>query len=94
MVILTISAKIHPNKRQEFLQTVVALREEFQKEQECLSYHISQDIENENMVYLMTSWQTQDELEHHFQTRKFNVLLGAIHILSETSEMMVNELFT
>jgi len=91
MIILTISAKIRPNKRQEFLQTMLALRKEFQKEQGCLSYHTSQDVENENMFYLVTSWQTQDELESHFQTRKFNVLLGAIHILSETSEMTVNK---
>jgi quinol monooxygenase YgiN len=91
MIILTIHVKIHSNKRREFLQTVLALTKELQKKPGCLSYHTSQDIENENIFYFVTKWQTQNELETYFRTRNFNVLLGALHILSETSEMMINE---
>ena len=91
MVILTIYVKILPNKRREFLQTVLALAKELQKEQRCLSYYTSQDIENENIFYFVTRWQTQNELDTYFRTRNFNVLLGAMHILSETSEMTINE---
>lgn len=90
MIILTIRVKIRPNKRREFLQTVLALAKELPKEQGCLSYHTSQDIEDENMFYLVTRWQTKNELETYFRTRNFNVLLGAMHILSETSEMTIN----
>jgi quinol monooxygenase YgiN len=90
MTILTIRVKIRPNKRREFLQTVLALAKELQKEQRCLNYHTSQDIEDENMFYFVTRWQTRDELETYFRTRNFNVLLGAMHILSETSEMTIN----
>jgi quinol monooxygenase YgiN len=91
MVTLTICTKIRPHKRREFLQTVAALRKDFQQVQGCLSYHAFQDAADENMVYLVTGWQTQDDLEHHFQTRKFNVLLGAMHILAETSELKIND---
>lgn len=90
MIILTIRVKIRPNKRREFLQTVLDLAKEPQKEQGCLSYHSSQDIEDENMFYLVTRWQTKNELETYFRTRNFNVLRGAMHILSETSEMTIN----
>ena len=74
------------------MQTVLDLAKELQKEQGCLSYHSSQDIEDENMFYLVTRWQTKNELETYFQTRNFNVLLGAMHILSETSEMTINNI--
>jgi quinol monooxygenase YgiN len=91
MTILTIHVKTHSNKRREFLQTILALTKELQKKLGCLSYHTSQDIENENIFYFVTRWQTQNELETYFQTRNFSVLLGAMHILGETSEMMINE---
>ena len=72
------------------MQTVLALAKELQKEQGCLNYHTSQDVEDENMFYFVTRWQTKNELETYFRTRNFDVLLGAMHILSETSEMTIN----
>jgi quinol monooxygenase YgiN len=90
MIILTIRVKIRPNKRREFLQTILALAKDLQKKQKCLNYRTSQDIEDENIFYFVTRWQTRDELETYFRTRNFSVLLGAMHILSETSEMIIN----
>lgn len=49
-----------------------------------------QNLENENEFYLLEEWDTQESLKNHLRSDRFKVLRGAMVLLKESYEMMIN----
>lgn len=49
-----------------------------------------QNLENENEFYLLEEWDTQESLKNHLRSDRFKVLRGAMVLLKESYEMMMN----
>lgn len=76
-----------PAKRKEFLQTVQALIQSIRKEKGCIICSACQDIEDKNTFHLIESWENQQDLDKHFRSDLFAVLLGTKNFLSEPLEI-------
>jgi quinol monooxygenase YgiN len=48
----------------------------------CLSHHVFQDIEDENVFSLMDEWETREDLEYLLRSDRFGVLLGTKSLLT------------
>jgi quinol monooxygenase YgiN len=89
MVIITKRAIVDSNHQREFLQTAMALLNEFRKEKGCIRYHIYEDMEYRDVFVIFAEWETMDDLERHFKTRNYRILFGAIHSLGKNPEVWI-----
>jgi len=55
-----------------------------------LRCNFCQNLENENEFYLLEEWDTQESLKNHLRSDRFKVLRGAMVLLKESYEMMIN----
>ena len=91
MVIVIIKMSALPEKRLELKQTLQALTESTRRETGCLSHSVFQDIENDNRFSLVQTWENQAVLDNHLRSDEFTVLMGARSRLSQSAEIMMNE---
>jgi len=77
-------------KRLELSQTISSLIGFIRKEEGCLRCNFCQNLENENEFYLLEEWDTQESLKSHLRSDRFKVLRGAMVLLKESYEMMMN----
>jgi quinol monooxygenase YgiN len=79
-----------PKKRTELLQTLETLKNSTcQVDLGCVEYRFYQEGENENHIILMVEWQTQERLAAYQNSDQYKILMGAISILCESSEMKI-----
>ena len=55
----------------------------------CVGWHFSQDVEDENAFVLAQEWESQGDLDEHFQSETFEVLLGGANLLCDPPEIGV-----
>ncbi len=91
MVILTISVNARSIKRTELLSACRLITDQTRKEKGCLGSHLSQDIDNENLINLEETWEHRSYLDEHFRSDIFSALLGAMKLLGETHEIRIND---
>jgi quinol monooxygenase YgiN len=91
MVILRISVKAQMNKRNELLSACRLISDRTRQEKGCLDCRLSQDVDNENLIYLEETWERRSYLEEHFSSDIFCALLGAVKLLGETHEIRIND---
>ena len=91
MVTLRISVKVKMNKRNELLSACRLISDRTRQEKGCLDCRLSQDIDNENLIYLGETWKRRSYLEEHFSSDVFSALLGAVKLLGETHEIRIND---
>jgi len=87
MTKLIIRVKTRAHKELEFAQIMESLIKEFRKGPGCLSNHFKREQDSE--FRLASKWETMGELEEHFRSQLFSVLLGALHTLCESSEVKI-----
>ncbi len=83
MVIIRAIMNVLPEKQKEVKQTLLALIDQPKKGEGCLSYGISSDIEDGNIFYLISEWETRRHLEKFLRSDGFGVLLGTKSLLTE-----------
>ncbi|MBT4263694.1 MAG: antibiotic biosynthesis monooxygenase [Deltaproteobacteria bacterium] len=81
MIIVRIVLNVFPTKRLEFTQTLLSMIEPTGKETGCLSYALFCDIEDENRFNILGEWETREDLDNHFGSHRFSVLLGSKALL-------------
>ena len=87
MVTMTVIVKVKPEKRKEFLQALRSLNVD-QKEQEGLKkFTLYQKIDDHTGFSLTHEWETQEDCDRYLVAEKFRVLLGALKVLCEKSEI-------
>ncbi|MFC1580620.1 putative quinol monooxygenase [Thermodesulfobacteriota bacterium] len=91
MEILKISIKSRDAKRNELLRTCQVISKAVLLETGCKASNFSQDIVNENLIYLEQAWEDRSYLEEHFKSDVFSALLGAMKLLSDSYEIHIND---
>jgi len=79
-------------KIDEFVDSMCSLLPEFRKENGCLDCSVYQDFDEDHAFYIVTEWETDEAMQQHFMSQKFEVLIGAAKVLGETFEMIMAEI--
>lgn len=82
---------IQANKTDEFVESLRSLVSDFNKEKGCIGCSLYRDFEKENTFCMVGEWETRQDMENHFQSRNFEVLLGAASVLGNTFKMIITE---
>jgi quinol monooxygenase YgiN len=81
--------KVLSEKRMELSQTIASLTGSIRMEKGCKRCDFCLSIEDENRLFLLEEWDTQENLMIHLQSEHFKVLRGAMNLLKEPYEMIV-----
>lgn len=90
MILVIIRMDVLSGKRMELSQTIASLMGSIRKEKGCLRCNFCQNIEDENELYLIEEWETQESLKTHLRSDCFRVLRGAMNLLKKPYEMVVH----
>jgi quinol monooxygenase YgiN len=89
-IIAMLKMMASPKKRTELLQTLETLKNSTTKaDLGCVEYRFFQEDTHENNIILIMEWQTQDRWAAYQNTEQYKILLGAINLLCESSEMKI-----
>jgi len=87
MITVTIEMNALPAKRKELLQTIHELIPLMREEKGCLNSYVHMDTEDNNVLTLIEEWETRADVDTYKQSDYFRVLLGAMKLLTESSEI-------
>lgn len=90
MVHFLLSIEARSQKRSELLSACRMVAAETQREKGCLGCRISQDIDDENRIYLEETWSARPLLDAYFRSDVFSALFGAVKLLSVIKEFRIN----
>ena len=76
---------------EEFEKAFRSLWFKFLKEEGCENYDVAKDIENENTFFLVGEFDSQEAMSNHFQSKDFEVLLGAATVLGKIPKMVITQ---
>jgi quinol monooxygenase YgiN len=85
--------KVLSEKRMELSQTINLLIVSIRMEKGCNRCDFCQSMEDENRLFLLEEWDTQENLKSYLKSGRFRVLLGAMSLLREPYEMMFHTVF-
>ncbi len=87
MIAMTVAVKVKPEKREEFLQVMRSLRIDQDEQPGLLNSRLYQEIDDHTGFSLTHEWETQEDCDRYLLAKKFRVLLGALNVLCEKSEI-------
>ncbi len=93
MILVMIRMKVLPEKRMELSQTIALLIVSIRTEKGCQRCDFCQSTEDENELWLLEEWDTQENLNGHMKSERFRVLRGAMTLLKEPYEMRFHPAF-
>ena len=93
MVLIIIRMKVLSGKCIELSQTIDSLISSIKTEKGCKGCDFCQSMEDENELFLLEEWETQENLRSHLKSGRFKVLRGAMTLLKEPCEMMFHTVF-
>ena len=80
--------KVLSEKRMELSQTIASLTGSIRTEKGCKRCDFCQGMEDENRLFLLEEWDTQENIKNHLKSGRFRVLRGAMNLLKEPYEMV------
>ena len=83
MIVVKIAMNVLPEKQKELVQTLLPMIGSMEKGAGCLSYALFCDIEDKTLLNLLAEWQTRKDLDRHFRSELFGVLLGTRNLLNQ-----------
>jgi quinol monooxygenase YgiN len=83
MIIIRTTMKALPEKQKEVMQTLLSMSGPMRKEEGCLGYDVSCDIEDKSVFSLFEVWENRESLEDRLRSDRFGVLLGTKSLLKE-----------
>jgi quinol monooxygenase YgiN len=93
MILVIIRMKAPPEKHTELSQTIASLSGSIRMEKGCQRCDFCQSIKDGNRLFLLSEWDTRDNLRAHLKSDHFRVLRGAMKLLREPDEMMFYNVF-
>ena len=93
MILVIIRMNVLSEKRIELSQTIASLIVSIRMEKGCNRCDSCQNMEDENRLFLLEEWDTQQNLKSHLKSGSFKVLRGAMNLLKEPYEMMFHNGF-
>jgi quinol monooxygenase YgiN len=91
MPLYQIKIVIQEYKTDEFVDSLRSLVSGFRKEKGCLDYCVYKDLDEEHAFCIVAEWETDEAMQKHFLTQKFEVLIGAARVLGETFDIIMAE---
>ena len=83
MILVIIRMKVLCEKRVELSQTIALLIVSIRTEKGCQRCDFCQSTEDDNELWLLEEWDTQENLLSYLKSRRFKVLRGAMNLLRE-----------
>jgi quinol monooxygenase YgiN len=93
MILVIIRMKVLSEKRLELSQTIASLSGSIRTERGCRRCDFCQSIEDEDRLFLLEEWDTEENLMSYLKSGRFKVLRGAMNLLKEPYEIMYNTAF-
>jgi len=93
MILVIIRMKVLSEKRLELSQTIASLIGSIRMEKGCNRSDFCRGMEDENRLFLLEEWDTEENLKRHLESEHFRVLRGAMNLLNEPYEMMFHTVF-
>ena len=83
MILFIIHMRVPDGKRKELSQTITSLISSIRMENGCGRCDFFNDMKDENILYMLEEWKTEENFDAHRQSECFKVLRGAMHLLQE-----------
>ena len=93
MILIITRMKVLSEKRMELSQTIASLSDSIRMEKGCKRCDFCQGVEDENRLFLLEEWDTQESIMTHMKSDHFRVLRGAMNLLEEPYERMFHTVF-
>jgi quinol monooxygenase YgiN len=93
MILVIIRMKVPSEKRMELSQAITSLSGSIRMEKGCNRCDFCQSIKNENRLFLIEEWDTEENLKDHMNSKLYKVLRGATNLLGEPYEMRFHTFF-
>jgi quinol monooxygenase YgiN len=93
MILVITRMKVLSEKRMELSQTIASLSGSIALEKGCNRCNFCQSVEDENRLFLLEEWDTQENLMIHMKSERFKVFRGAMNLLQEPYERMFANVF-
>jgi quinol monooxygenase YgiN len=87
MVTMTVIAKVKPEKQRELLQVIRSLDDDSEKNEGLKNPALYRKIDDQTCICLMYQWETRQDWEQYLGAEKLKVLLGALKVLCERSDI-------
>ena len=88
MILAILRMKVPSEKRMELSQTIASLMGSIRTEKGCTRCDFCQGMEDENRLFLLEEWDTEENLVSYLKSARFRVLRGAMNLLTEPYEML------
>lgn len=82
---------IETDKVDEFIDSLPPLLRDIRKQKGCLEYRMYRDPEKETSFCILGEWNSNQNMENHFHTHNFEVLLGATKVLGQSFKLIITE---
>lgn len=86
MILVVTRMKVISEKRMELSQTITSLSGFIRKEKGCECCECCRSIEDEDLLFLLEEWDTDEHLAAHLKSENFRVIRGAMNLLKEPYE--------
>jgi len=93
MILVIIRMKVLSEKRLELSQTIASLSRSIKMESGCQRCDCCQSVEDENQLFLLEEWDSQEHLMTHLKSKYYRVLRGAMNLLQEPYERTFHTVF-
>jgi len=93
MILVVIRMKVLSEKRMELSQAIVSLIGSIRTEKGCNRCDFCQDVDDENRLFLLEEWDSQENIKSYMKSGRFRVLRGAMNLLEEPYQMMFYTVF-
>ena len=93
MILVITRMKVLSEKRLELSQTITSLSGSIRLEKGCNRCNFCQSIEDENRLFLLEEWDTEENLMTYMKSEHFRVLRGAMNLLKEPYERTCYNVF-
>jgi quinol monooxygenase YgiN len=93
MILVIIRMKVLSEKRMELSQTIASLIGSIRTEKGCKRCDFCQSMEDENRLFVLEEWESEENFKNHLKSRRFKVFRGAMNLLKEPYEMMFHTVF-
>ena len=87
MLKMMVTVKLQDGKQKEFMQTVEFLKDDGKTHQGLRGSQLNQEIDDKTCFTLIYLWESQEHLVRYLASEEYKVLLGAIEVLGEKSQI-------
>ncbi len=90
MIITILRIVPSPEKLAEVLKAIRTLLEPIRVKPGCLSWHICQDIDDNNAITFIGEWSSRGDLDEHIRSKEYKIVLSLMEMSIEPPKVSFN----